>query len=143
MLIEIRTWIEEAHRQPAVAVNIGLTLLYWRIGRRIHREVLGNETYAEWFSLPKPFPGRILSATLSRQLSWFHFSALLPLSHPFQREFYAEMCRIEGWSVRILRERINSILYGRTALSKRWENPSRLTLPRSGLAKVSLLAGSV
>jgi hypothetical protein len=38
--------------------------------------------------------------TLSRHLSWSHFSALLPRSQPFQREFYAEMCRIEGWSVR-------------------------------------------
>jgi predicted nuclease of restriction endonuclease-like (RecB) superfamily len=56
--------------------------------------------------------------TLSRQLSWSHFSALLPLSRPFQREFYAEMCRIEGWSVRTLRERIDSMLYERTALSK-------------------------
>jgi predicted nuclease of restriction endonuclease-like (RecB) superfamily len=28
------------------------------------------------------------------------------------------MCRIEGWSVRTLRERIDSILYERTALSK-------------------------
>jgi predicted nuclease of restriction endonuclease-like (RecB) superfamily len=56
--------------------------------------------------------------TLSRQLSWSHFSALLPLSQPLQREFYAEMCRIEGWSVRTLRERINAMFYERTALSK-------------------------
>src|ERR1700677_4420780 len=56
--------------------------------------------------------------TLSRQLSWSHFRELLPLTQPLQREFYAEMCRIEGWSVRTLRERIDSMLYERTALSK-------------------------
>ena len=55
---------------------------------------------------------------MSRQLSWSHFSALLPLSQPFQQEFYAEMARIEGWSVRTLRARIDSMLYERTALSK-------------------------
>jgi hypothetical protein len=33
LLIEIRTLIEGARRQTAVAVNIGLTLLYRRIGR--------------------------------------------------------------------------------------------------------------
>ena len=33
LLIEIRTLIEEARRQTAVVVNIGLTLLYWRIGQ--------------------------------------------------------------------------------------------------------------
>ena len=55
---------------------------------------------------------------LSRQLSWSHFGALLPLNQQFQREFYAEMCRIEGWSGRTVRESIDSMLYERTALSK-------------------------
>lgn len=64
------------------------------------------------------FPDEEIVVTLSRQLSWSHFSALLPLNQQFQREFYAEMCRIEGWSVRTLRERIESMLYERTALSK-------------------------
>jgi predicted nuclease of restriction endonuclease-like (RecB) superfamily len=36
-----------------------------------------------------------------------HFRELLPLNKPFQRDFYAEMCRIEGWSVRTLLERID------------------------------------
>jgi hypothetical protein len=113
LLIEIRTLIEEARRQTAVAVNIGLTLLYWRIGRRIHHEVLGCERAAY---------GEQIVVTLSRHLSWSPFSVLLPLSQPFQREFYAEMCRIEGWSVRTLRERIDSMLYERTALSKHPEH---------------------
>jgi predicted nuclease of restriction endonuclease-like (RecB) superfamily len=47
-----------------------------------------------------------------------HFRELLPLSKPHQREFYAEMRRIEGWSVRTLHERIESMLYERTALSR-------------------------
>jgi len=64
------------------------------------------------------FPEEEIVVTLSRQLSWSHFSALLPLDQPFQHEFYAEMCRIEGWSVRILRERIDSMLYEHTTLSK-------------------------
>ena len=61
-------------------------------------------------------------ATLSQQLSWSHFRELLPLNQPLQREFYAEMCRVEGWSVRTLRERIDSMLYERTALSRKPEN---------------------
>ena len=40
------------------------------------------------------------------------------MAQPLQREFYAEMCRIEGWSVRTLHERIESMLYERTALSR-------------------------
>jgi hypothetical protein len=59
LLNEIRGLIEEARRQAAAAVNVGLTALYWRIGNRILREVLGNEraTYGEQ-----------IVATLSRQL---------------------------------------------------------------------------
>jgi hypothetical protein len=64
------------------------------------------------------FPDEAIVATLWRQLSWSHFREHLPLSMPHQREFYAEMCRIEGWSVRTLHERIESMLYERTALSK-------------------------
>jgi predicted nuclease of restriction endonuclease-like (RecB) superfamily len=64
------------------------------------------------------FPDEEIAATLWRQLSWSHFRELLPLDKPFQREFYAEMCRIEGWSVRTLHQRIDSMLYERTALSK-------------------------
>ena len=145
LLIEIRAMIEAARRQTAIAVNIGLTVLYWRVGTRIHLEVLGSEraAYGEqivatlsrqlvaeydrgyteknlrrMIQFAEAFPEEEIVATLWRQLSWSHFRELLPLTQPLQREFYAEMCRIEGWSVRTLRERIDSMLYERTALSK-------------------------
>ena len=131
LLIEIRAMIEAARRQTAVAVNIGLTVLYWRVGTRIHLEVLGSERaaygeqivatlsrqlvaeYGRGYSeknlrrmiqFAEAFPEEEIVATLWRQLSWSHFRELLPLTQPLQREFYAEMCRIEGWSVRTLRE---------------------------------------
>jgi predicted nuclease of restriction endonuclease-like (RecB) superfamily len=148
LLADVRALIAEARRQTTVAVNMGLTLLYWRIGQRIHREVLGSARaaygdqivvtlsrqlvmdYGRGYSdknlrrmvqFAEAFPEQQIVAALSRQLSWSHFSALLPLRQPFQREFYAEMARIEGWSVRILRARIDSMLYERTALSKQPE----------------------
>ena len=155
LLADIRALIAEARRQTTVAVNMGLTLLYWPIGQRIHREVLGSERaaygeqivvtvsrqlvadYGRGYSeknlrrmvqFAELFPEQEIVATLSRQLSWSHFSALLPLSQPFQREFYAEMARIEGWSVRTLRARIDSMLYEGTALSKQPDAMIRLEL---------------
>ncbi|GAG99096.1 unnamed protein product, partial [marine sediment metagenome] len=59
--------------------------------------------------------------TLSRQLSWSHFVAILPLKDDLQRDFYAEMCRVERWSVRTLRKKIDGMLYERTAISKKPE----------------------
>jgi hypothetical protein len=48
-----------------------------------------------------------------------HFLAILPLTDPLQRDFYAEMCRIERWSFRTLRAKIGGELFERTALSKK------------------------
>ena len=146
LVSDARRLIADARRQAVAAVNVGLTLLYWRLGDRIRREVLGSERagygdqviatlsqelvadFGRGFSeknlhrmvqFAESFPDEEIVVTLSRQLSWSHFQALLPLSRPFQREFYAEMSRAEGWSVRTLRDRIDSMLYERTALSKR------------------------
>jgi predicted nuclease of restriction endonuclease-like (RecB) superfamily len=47
--------------------------------------------------------------------------AVIPIDEPLKREFYIEMCKLEKWSVRTFRERINSMLYERTAISKKPE----------------------
>jgi predicted nuclease of restriction endonuclease-like (RecB) superfamily len=67
------------------------------------------------------FPDQQIVVSLIRQLTWTHFIALIPLKDPLQRDFYAEMCRLERWSVRTLRSRIDSMLYERTAISKKPE----------------------
>ncbi len=67
------------------------------------------------------FPDEQIVVTLLRQLSWSHFLSLIPLKDPLQRDFYAEMCRMEQWSVRTLRNKIGSMLFERTALSRKPE----------------------
>jgi predicted nuclease of restriction endonuclease-like (RecB) superfamily len=63
-------------------------------------------------------------------LSWSHFVAILPVENPLAREFYAQMCRIERWSVRALRAKIDGLLFERTALSKKPEELARLELAK-------------
>lgn len=65
------------------------------------------------------FPNEQIVASAMRQLNWTHFTLLIPLKEPLQREFYAEMCRVEKWTVKTLREKIDSMLYERTAISKK------------------------
>ena len=154
LVSDLRRLIADARRQ-ARAVNVGLTLLYWRMGDRIRREVLGSERakYGEQIvatlshelvaefgrgfertnltrmvKFAEAFPDAEIVATLSHHLSWSHFRELLPLDRPLQREFYAEMCRLEGWSVRTLRGRIDSMLYERTALSRKPDELARQEL---------------
>ena len=158
LLADIRGMIEEARAAVAATVNAGLTLLYWRIGQRINDEVLQGEraaygreivatlaqeltraygggfTYSSLTRMQafaEAFPDTQIVATLAQQLSWSHVKEILPLKQPLQREFYAEMCRIERWSVRTLRRQIDSMLYERTALSKK---AGRTHPPRAGCA---------
>lgn len=67
------------------------------------------------------FPDEQIVATLSQQLSWSHFVEILPLKERLKRDFYAEMCRVEKWNVRTLRKKIDSMLFERTAISKKTE----------------------
>ncbi len=85
---DIRLLIETARQNVAVTVNAGLTILYWQVGNRIRQDIL-KQKRAEY--------GKETVATLSQQLSWSHFIAILPLKDDLQRDFYAEMCRVAGW----------------------------------------------
>ena len=67
------------------------------------------------------FPDKEIVVSVIRQLSWTHFIALIPLKDDLQRDFYAEICRVERWSVRTLRKKIDGMLYDRTAISKKPE----------------------
>jgi predicted nuclease of restriction endonuclease-like (RecB) superfamily len=143
---EIRSLIEAARGQAAQAVNSGLVLLYWQIGALIRKNVLGEERseygkqivqtlsgqltveYGQGFSrtnlfnmirFTESFPDFKIVQTLSEQLSWSHFVEIFNLNDELKQGFYAEMCRIERWSVRTLREKISGMLYERTAISKK------------------------
>jgi predicted nuclease of restriction endonuclease-like (RecB) superfamily len=149
LLTELRGLIEAARQHVAQAANATLTMLYWHMGQRIHKEVLkeqraeyGEEIlptlsaklvrdYGQGFSarnlarmvqFADAFPDEAIVSPLATQLSWSHFIEILPLKQPLEREYYAELCRVERWSVRTLRERIGSQLYLRTAIAKKPES---------------------
>ena len=71
------------------------------------------------------FPEEQIVVSLVRQLSWTHFIALIPIKDPIKRDFYAEMCRLEKWNVKTLRNKIDSMLFERTVLSKKSEEVVR------------------
>ncbi|MDO9000976.1 MAG: PDDEXK nuclease domain-containing protein [Bacteroidota bacterium] len=145
---DVARLIEESKQHVAQTVNSTLTLLYWKIGKRINHEVLQNQradygkqivatlsqqltlAYGKGFNysgltrmvkFAEVFPDERIVVSAMRQLSWSHFVELIPLKQPLQREFYAEMCRIENWSVKTLSKKIDGMLYERTAVSKKPE----------------------
>jgi predicted nuclease of restriction endonuclease-like (RecB) superfamily len=155
LLDDLRRMIEETRQGVAITVNAAMTMLYWRIGKRINEEILKGERakyggeivvslsrkleaeYGRGFSekslrhmlrFAEVFPDERIVSALMRQLSWTHFLAIIYLQEPIQRDFYAEMCRIERWSTRTLQKKIGSMLYERTALSKKPEELARIEL---------------
>ncbi len=61
-------------------------------------------------------------------MSWSYFIEIIHLKDPLQRQFYAEMARVERWSVRTLRQKIQGMLYERTAISRKPEELARQEL---------------
>lgn len=145
LVTDLRALIEQARRTAAVAVNAGLTLLYWHIGQRIRTAVLGQARagygqeilptlsaelvprYGRGYSarslwrmvqFAETFDDPAKVGQLAQRLAWSHFQELIAIKDPLARDFYAELCSLDGWSVRTLRDRVGSMLYQRTALSR-------------------------
>lgn len=60
--------------------------------------------------------------TVCSELSWSHLRLLIGVDGPLKRDFYIEICRLEHWSMRQLQERMKSMLFGRTAISRKPED---------------------
>lgn len=141
---ELRGLIAASRQRLAGAVNAELTCLYWRIGRRLVTEVLGSERaqygtqlmdrlgerLAQEFGrgfeaknlrrmvqFAQSFADEAIVATLSRQLSWSHVVALLPLKSAEARLHYAQQVAQERWSVRELRSQIERKAFERRVIA--------------------------
>jgi predicted nuclease of restriction endonuclease-like (RecB) superfamily len=145
---DIKRLIAQSKQQLAITVNATLSLLYWQIGKRINEEILQNQRaeygkeivsalsrqltldYGTGWSkrqlhhcirFAEVFPDFKIVHTLCSQLSWSHLRLIIPMEETLKRDFYIEMCKLEKWSVRTFQDRIQSMLYERTAISKKPE----------------------
>ncbi len=145
LLEDLKKLIASTKEQVAVSVNSSLTLMYWQIGFKINEDILKNSRAEYGKEILQTVSAKLTAefgqgysyssltrmmkfaqyftfeniATLSQQLSWSHFKELLPMEDNLKIEFYAQMSSLDKWSVRTLRNRINSMLFERTALSKK------------------------
>ena len=146
LVVELKSLIASTKEQVAVSVNSSLTLMYWQIGYKINEDILKNsraeygkeilqtvsakltEEFGQGFSkrnladmikFSQVFDDFEIVSTLSRQLSWSHFKEIMYMDDSLKIEFYAQMSALDKWSVRTLRNRIDSMLFERTALSKK------------------------
>ena len=145
LIQDLRQIIEQSRSNVAATANCALTKMYWHIGERINREVLGNQradygrqivatvarqlqdeygkkgfdekSIRRMMQFANVFPNFQIVAPLARQLSWSHFVEVMPIKDELQREFYITMAASERWSKRTLQSQIDGMLYERTAIS--------------------------
>ena len=145
LIQDLRQIIDQARGHVAATANYALSIMYWRIGKRINTEVLNNQR-AEYgkqivasvsrqlkeeygtkgfdeknirrmMKFASLFPDFQIVAPLARQLSWSHFVEVMPLKDELQREFYLTLAASERWSKRTLQDKIDGMLYERTAIA--------------------------
>jgi hypothetical protein len=146
LLADVRELIVQSREGVARAVDAGLTTLYWHVGQRIRQDILkgkraeygerivsalsaqlerefgrgfGRRNLFRMVRFTEVFPDPKIVSALRTQLGWTHFRAIIALDDPLKRDFYAEMCRLERWSTRTLEKKIGSLLFERTALSRK------------------------
>ena len=108
LLQDLRALIEAARGQVARVVNTGQVALYWSVGERLRREVLGGKRaaygrqivatvsrqlvseYGRGFTptglrrmvqFVELLPDSKICATLLRKLTWSHFVLLIPIKN--------------------------------------------------------------
>ena len=149
LMSDLRQIIDEARIHVASTANYELTMMYWHIGERINRVVLGNEraTYGKqivpqvatqlqalygskgfeirnvrrMMQFAQQIKEEKIVSQLATKLSWSHFIEVLSLKDELQKEFYLTLAANELWGRNRLRKEIDGMLYERTALSSKPE----------------------
>src|SRR4030095_3963662 len=144
----ISSLIELSKKNVALLINREMVTVNWRIGTMINHNVLKNKRaqygkavisrlsdlltskYGSGYSIAHLtycrnfaaiYPDMEIVHSLREQLSWTHIRIILSIKDNIKREFYLQLCIKERWKTRFLEERIDSMLFERTALSKKPE----------------------
>jgi len=152
---DVAALIEQGRSYVALTINREITVLNYNIGKTINNCLLKNQRagYGEtvianlseqlrasfgkgwgirhlWHCVRAAdiFTEDQIVNALSTQLSWTHLRELAAIPEELKRTFYTELCIKERGSTRTLTDRIGSLVYERTALSKRPEELIRQEL---------------
>lgn len=156
---DLRNLVRSARQRVAVAVNSEAISLYWQVGCRIKKDILkgGRGAYGEetvkkcaafltgefgsgWgfrtiqhcVRVAYTFTEAEIVYALRTQLSWTHVRALMGIDDELKRMFYLEMAAHEHWSTRRMEEKIDAMLFERTAISRKPEAVIRAELAKVG-----------
>lgn len=140
--------VEGSRQRLAITVNAEICMMHWQIGKRIKDDVLYNQRAEYGKQIVKNLSDKLTAQfgkgwgyeklkhcvrsaylfsehdiryAVRIQLTWTHLRSLMFIDDQLKRSFYMEMARIEHWDTRTLDEKIDAMLYERTALSRKPE----------------------
>ena len=140
--------IDGTRTRIATSVNAEVCLMNWHIGKRIKEDILFSkraeygkeivknlselltEKYGKGWSDRKllhcirsayTFDLDEIVYAVRTQLTWTHLRSIMFIDDELKRKFYMEMARLENWDTRTLDQKIDSLFYERTALSRKPE----------------------
>lgn len=152
LLSDLRSIIKEGQGRAATAINTEIVQTYWKIGERIVQDEQAGGERAAYGEQLLARVGRSLSVEFGRgfaerslrfmrqfyqtypirfalrtELTWTSYRTLMRLPEE-QRPFYERGAIAGRWSSRELERQINSMLYERTALSRKPEQTVKRAL---------------
>ncbi|MDR2968013.1 MAG: PDDEXK nuclease domain-containing protein [Tannerellaceae bacterium] len=140
--------IEGSRQRLATTINAEICMMHWQIGKRIKEDVLysqraeygkqvvknlsikltaqfgkgwGYEKLKHCVRSAYLFSEDDIRYAVRTQLTWTHIRSLMSINDCLKRQFYMEMIRLEHWDTRTLNDKIDSMFYERTALSRKPE----------------------
>jgi predicted nuclease of restriction endonuclease-like (RecB) superfamily len=155
LFTELSQLIEQSQQQVVAQANSTLTMLFWHIGNRINKEILQNkradygkqivqtlstqlkEKYGRNFELgnlrrmiqfAEQFPDIQIVAPLARQLSWSHFTILIPIKNQEAKLFYANLAAEGILGKRELRKQISTKTFERSNIANLQNTSKQPTL---------------
>ena len=167
LMKDLRQIIDSARQRVAVTANAELTMMYWHIGERINREVLGNQR-AEYgkrivsmvatqlqnqygtkgfeirnirrmMQFAQKIPKEQIVSQLATQLTWSHIIEVLPVKDPLAVEFYLTMSSSGRWGRNRLRRKLTACSSSVLPLQPGLMNSSRKNLQICEMTAICLL----
>ncbi|HQO93073.1 MAG TPA: PDDEXK nuclease domain-containing protein, partial [bacterium] len=150
LLNELKSILNKGLARAYKAVDNIKVQTYWQIGEKIVRNEIENKERADYgkqlvaqisfdlginkrelYRIIRFFKLYPIVASVTPQLSWTHYSVLVDIENPEKRNFYQQKSVDYSWSVRELKDKINSQLYENSAREEIGVSQKRKLLPQA------------
>jgi len=150
LLNELKSILNKGLARAYKAVDNIKVQTYWQIGERIVRDEIENKERADYgqllvknlsidtnigesllYEIIRFYKAYPIFHTVCGELSWSHYGHLIKIENPEKRNFYQQKAVDYSWSVRELKDKINSQLYENSAREEIGVSQKRKLLPQA------------